>query len=180
MPPAALPIIAIAAAGAGAGLSFVQAQQQNRAIKKAEEATRRSADVQSRQTNDQASVERQKRLNENAQVKARLSLLAGETGLQTGDYSGLFQQAGTDLTTNLDILNQNLRNQLDLISSGRDANLAELGARKQNAFLSTLSGGLSGLQTGLSIASLSNSLGQTGTTTTGNPYGVQGPPDLRR
>lgn len=145
--------IAVAVGGLLAGTSAVQASQQNKAIKKAEGAQRRSAAVQTKQLEDAASLEREKRIMEQRRINSRLRVAAGESGLSlgTGTSMALQNQTMADLDRNLGLIDQNLRNQTLRVQSGADANIASLQSSRQNMLLSGISGGLDGALTGLQI-----------------------------
>lgn len=144
---------AVAIGGLLAGTSVFQAREQNKAIEKAEGAQRRAASVQTKQLEDAAAVEREKRIMEQRRISARLRVAAGESGLSLGSGTSLALQNQTvaDLDRNLGILDQNLRNETLRVQSGAEANIASLQSSVQNPLLSGVTGGLGGALTGLAI-----------------------------
>lgn len=144
---------AVVIGGLTAATSAVQASQQNDAAKDAEKAQRRAAATQTKQLEDAATVEREKRIQEQRRISARLRVAAGESGLSLGSGTSLALQNQTesDLDRNLGLIDQNLENQSLRVQSGAEANIASLQSSLQNPLLSGFSGGLGGASTGLQI-----------------------------
>lgn len=145
--------IGLAAAGtaAGAGISLYQAQQQNKAIKKSKESNKQAAAVKSKQVAASAENERQKLLLRQERVRGAIAAAGGESGFSLDDFAPLLNQADTDTGLNLAALRQNLALDLQSIDSGLDVNLSILENQQQNALLGSITGGLGGFSTGLSI-----------------------------
>ena len=152
--------IPIALAIAGGATSAVGAAQQNRAVKRSQDAARKNAEITRKQLGDAADLEVRKNQQESGRVRGRLRTAAAESGLEfTGSYDTLERQAAIDEATNLAIINQNEYNQTMRIYSGLESELASLQSRSQNVLLSSVSGAISGASTGLSIK---NALGTGG------------------
>ena len=93
-------------------------------------------------------------------IKAdQIGKLAAAAGISEADYANLYGQVETDLQENLSIIDTNLVNQKALVQTGAQADISRLDAQRGNPFLSAILGGLQGAQTGLSIASLGQSIG---------------------
>lgn len=145
-------IATLAATGITTYLSIQQARSQNAAISRAQASQVNAAAVQQEQLVEQAAVERRRIQNQTQQIEGRLRVAAGEAGVGLGgSTAALDRQAGIDQATNLTILDNNLENQQQRVTSGLEANLASLSANQQNPLLAGLVGGLGGLQTGLNI-----------------------------
>lgn len=145
-------IIGGASAAASGGLALVNAAEQNKAKKRSEDSARTAAAVQSKQINEAAALERQKRARESAQIRGRLAAVGSASGADpAGSYAALDRQAGFEFNTNIDILNTNRQNELARVASGLNANLTSLSAQGRNPFLDAFAGGASGLGTGLSL-----------------------------
>lgn len=139
--------------GLTATTSAIQAERQNKATKRAAASQAESARIQTQQLRDSAAVERDKRIQEQRRISARLRVAAGESGLSLGSGTplALQNQTQTDLNTNLGLLDQNLDSQILAVQSGAQANIHALEAQTINPLLATFTGGLSGASTGLSI-----------------------------
>lgn len=142
----------IGTAAFGTATSAQAARRRNDAIERSMASQSRSAAVRQRQVAEQAAVERQKEIDAAHRIRGRLRVAAGEAGVGLGgSYAALMRQADTDAATNVDIINRNENAQQTQLRSGLEANLSTLSSRTQNPLIAGLSGGLSGLQTGLSI-----------------------------
>lgn len=145
-------VLSAAGAASGAGLSIVNAQAQNKAKKRSEESARLAAATQSKQINDAAAIERQKRARESAQIRGRIAAVGAASGADpAGSYAALDRQAEFEYGTNIDILNTNRQNELARVASGLNANLTSLSAQGRNPILDAFAGGTSGFGTGLSL-----------------------------
>lgn len=145
-------VLSAAGAASGAGLSIANAQAQNKAKKRSEESARTAASVQSKQINEAAALERQKRARESAQIRGRLAAIGSASGADpAGSYAAIDRQADLNYNSNIDILNTNRQNELARVASGLNANLASLSGQGRNPLLDAFSGGASGLGTGLSL-----------------------------
>ena len=146
---------ALVLGGVGAVTSAVAAERQNDANSRARRSQQQAAAVQTQQLEDAAAVEREKRLQDQRRIAARLRVAAGESGLAlgSGTAEALQQQTQTDLSTNLGLIDQNLANQTLAVESGLEANLAALEAQEINPLIATFTGGLGGASTGLAIGS---------------------------
>lgn len=138
---------------AGAATTAVQAERQNDANDEARRERKKSADLQINQLNKASEVEREKRIDEQRRIAARLRVASGESGLSLGGGTPLALQNQTqfDLDRNLGILDENTKNQSALIRSGARADINALSARDINPLLASYTGGLSGASTGLAI-----------------------------
>lgn len=148
-------IIGAASAVAAGGASYYSAQQQNKAAKRAAGAQYQAAQVQTKQLEDQAALERIKRLREMASIEGRVKVSAAGAGLASdnGSFAALGQQAQGDATENLAILQKNVANQKASIASGLQVNLDQLAMQKRTPGLDAFSGFVGGASTGLSIGS---------------------------
>jgi|AACY02.16.fsa_nt_gi hypothetical protein len=171
---AAVSIGATIASTAGA---IASASARNAAIRRSMQAQARAAQTQRRQLSEQAGIEIQKEERRAQQIQGRLRVASGEAGVGIGgSYSLLQQQAAFDQGRNVDIVNQNLQNQADLVSTGAQANLASMSSNYQSPILSGFTGALSGLSTGLSIGGAVNSFDRLGNTPEPEPFN----PNIRR
>lgn len=158
---AAAPALLIGSTLASAALSAKQASDQNKAISRSMRSSRDAAAVQQKQITEQAAIEQAKNRNRAAQVRGRLRVLAAGAGTGMGGSTlALLRQADYDEAINEQIIETNARHQNERLRSGLDANLLSLESRVQNVLLSTLSGGLGGFNTGLSINGAIESFGE--------------------
>lgn len=139
--------------GIGAATSAVQASKQNKALKNAAASQSQAAAIQTTQLTDAAAVEREKRIDDQRRIAARLRVASGEAGLSLGSGTSLAlqNQSVSDLSTNLSILERNLQSQIAAVNTGAQANINALEAQTINPLLAGYSGGLGGATTGLSI-----------------------------
>jgi len=148
----ALPLLL---AGAGAATSYVQAEQQNHAAKKAEASTKQAAIVQTKQLADQAGLDREKSLRQARATRARALTIASGSGFEIGssDIDSLLAAITGDANTNLGIIETNRQNSTALVQSRRDAELASIQSKESSPFLSAFTGLFGGAQLGLGIDS---------------------------
>lgn len=175
---AALSIIGTAAStGVSYYASTEAARNQNDAIKKSMESRQQAAELRQDQLAEQAAIERQKQHDRSQQILGRVRVAAAEAGVgMGGTYSALAAQAEIDRGRNEQIINRNFLNNVALIQSGQQADHLALSAQMQNPVLAGLTGGLTGLQTGLSISQGIGSLGRLGSTPNPEPYQPVTPP----
>lgn len=145
---------ALASTAATAGASAYQASQQNKALRRSEESTRRATEVQNRQLAAAAGQELEVRRREADQTRGRIRVSAGEAGIGLGgSYAAMMRQADFDLAMNQQIIRQNFMNNVNATNSGYMASMAQLSAQRRNPLLDAFTGGLQGMSTGLSIGS---------------------------
>lgn len=144
----------------GAVTSAQQAKAHNKAISASIKSQRSAAAAQGKQISEQAALEKLKRQREAEQVRGRLRVAAGEAGVgTTGSFGALLRQSDFDLALNQSIIEKNRESQAARVASEFRAGAISTAAQGQNVGLSTLSGGLAGLSTGISIQSAIKSLG---------------------
>lgn len=154
--PAAL---AIGGTAMGAATSAVGASARNRAIAASMQSQRSAMATQQRQVQQSAAVERAKQIQQAQQIAGRLRVAAGESGVgMGGSMAALLRQTDLDAGMNLAILDQNLANQLAAIRTSGMAHMQQTASQAQNPLLAGIGGGLQGLSTGLSVASLGQQL----------------------
>lgn len=146
----------------GAGASYMQAQENNKSIKRAKAATTAANDVQNKQLTAQAAQAREKRLRESAAIRGRVLAAGGASGFDigSGDVSGLVTENTATTGIDLQTLYTNLQNRIAYGASATNAELINLDSRTQNAGLGAFQGGLTGFSTGLSLAGSYYSLEQ--------------------
>lgn len=140
-----------AVGGLGAILSLAGAQQQNSAATRASSEVRSASGLQRRQLQAQARQQRFEVTQREQQILGRLRVTAGTQGTSIESLSTLTQQAGFDAGFNRAVIDTNLDNTLALEASRTRAELAQLDATRQNPLLAMLTGGLEGVQAGLSL-----------------------------
>lgn len=162
-------VVALGAAGAlfGGATSYIQTQESNRAARRARQSVREAAGIQTTQLTEQAALERQKRINEAARIKARIINSGAASGFDTtsGDITGLVGQNTADTDLNLSILERNLQLEKQRVQSGAQANLDALKARIQSSVLAGITGGLGGAAAGLQLGMGINEVGKLSTPT---------------
>jgi len=148
----ALPLLLSAA---GAATSYIGAAQQEKQAKKAQKSTKQAAAVQTTQLNDQAALERAKALRQSRAIRARALVSAASSGFGTdsGDVDQLLQALASDTEINLDVIDQNRDNNVALVNSRKDAELASIRAKESSPFLDAFTGLFGGAQLGLGIQS---------------------------
>jgi len=158
---AALIIGAVSAAGT-AGATIYGNAERNKATKRAQDATQKAADVQSRQLKERAAVEQDNAARQAAQVRSRIRALQAGAGFNQFDaYDPLQTQANFDAEFNRQTLDRNVSNELERVQSGLQVDLAQLSANRVNPLLSAFTGITQGLSTGLSIANAGVQLGDS-------------------
>lgn len=155
--------IAAASTAVGTGASILGAQQQNRAVRRSIESTRRAGQIQEQQTSKQASQELERIRRERDQIVGRLRVAAGQAGTVTSatSFGDLTMQTGTDASINSQIVMENFQSQIDAIRTGTQANVDSAASRYRNPLLDTISGGFQGLSTGLQIGTAGISLNRS-------------------
>lgn len=176
----AIPALAIGSSVLGAATSFAAARQQNAAIQQSMASQAQAANIQQRQLAEQAGLERLRNERQAAQVLGRIRASSGEAGisLNSGTVRALENQAAADMGLNDQVIRSNFSNQVQLVRSGAQANLASLASRQQNPLLSGFSGAAGGLQTGLSIGTGISEVGRFFNTPQPQPVGNIAPPRL--
>ncbi len=142
----AIPLIIGAGTGAmGATASAAEARQFNRYERRRVSAEQEAQLVRARQVQAQAALEEQKNFNEAHLIRSRIRVAAGESGIGLGGtYEALMRQADYDAYINSEIIKQNLSMSLTNIRR-------PLLQRETSPLFAGLSGGLGGLQSGLSM-----------------------------
>lgn len=149
----------------GGATSAMQARSQNRAISRAASSQQNAARTQAQQLSNQSSVEKLRRQREAAQIRGRLRVAAGEAGVGLGGTTAaLMRQADSDEQLNVNMIDQNTRNQLARINTGLAANVTSLSSQIRSPILDAFAGGVGGFQTGLSLGQAGTSFQQLGNT----------------
>jgi len=164
----------------GGGLGFAQAQQRNQALESSMNAQNRALGVQQQQLVDQTAIERQRIERQQQQIEGRIRVLAGESGIGTtsGTALALQQQNEHDAGLNFAILDRNLRNNLAAVQTGAAANMQQLQSQAQNPLLSAFTGALTGMNSGLSIASAVDAFNRDRNTPQPEPFEPVQPPQF--
>jgi hypothetical protein len=160
--PVTLTVVGLAIAGAAtsATVSAISARKQNQAISKAMKSQRSATTVQQKQLADAAGLEKLKRRREHAAILGRLRVASAEANVGFGGtFAALERQADFDLAANQRIIDENYRNQVALVRSGFEANIAQLESQVRNPVLDSVVAGIGGFQTGLSIGTGLDSAG---------------------
>ena len=139
---------------ASAAVSAKQAQEQNKAISRSAGSAERGQRIQSEQIRKAAVLERRKIESQAARVRGliRVSGAARGTGI-AGSLESQLLQADFDEQLSIDAINANQASGLEFARSRLEAIGISLSGREMNSILAGFSGGLQGLQTGLSIVS---------------------------
>lgn len=137
----------------GGFTAYQDAERQGELISQQVKLQRHAFQVQRRQIEEQATLEKDKRSREAAQIRGRLRVIAGETGLGVG---ALTSQATIDLARNREIIDRNAANNIAFASSQSRLKIAALSAGKTDPFVAALTGGMTGMQAGLQLSSLSS------------------------
>lgn len=144
--------IAVSFAVIGAATSVYGANAQNQAVKKSMRSAKKAAEVQQKQLQDQADLERRKLRNEAERVRGTLRVQGAESGFEfDGTYDALERQANIDEAINGIVLKQNLRNEQAAAASNLAVQLDQIAQRGQNVLLAGITGAMEGAQTGLAI-----------------------------
>lgn len=174
MDPGTAALLIAATTATSAGISLRNQQQQNRSARRAGDAAAEAASVQTKQIQDQASLEKMKLRNQAAMIRGRIRAAAAQAGfVNDGTFQTLDEQVTTDTNLNTQIIAQNARNNIARVQSGLQADLANLSSRISSPILSAFTGGLQGASAGLSIASGVRSIYGTGTPQTTSIPGAQ-------
>lgn len=145
--------------GAMGGLTAAGASAQNKAIEKAQRDTAAAAKVEMQQVNEQAAMERQKRIADAQVMESRLRVAAGESGIGITEMN-LSLQRQNDVNAAIDtaILNRNLMNNMLRIRSEAKARISQLESSKRNAAIEGTIAGIQGFASGLAITASAGSL----------------------
>lgn len=145
--------IAIAVTAVSAGLAVVQAQQQNKAVKRSIQSQRQAATVQSHQVQEQARVRAQQRLADLHRTQGALRVSGAAAGVGTGSsYAQLEDAAALGAALDTNIIGRNATNNLTAIASDASARIAQLNASRVNPLLAGLAGGMKGYAAGSSMS----------------------------
>jgi len=152
--------LSAATAGVGVYASATQAQQANKFGRKQQQAQTHAAQVQERQIEAQAALEKEKTEREAHHIRSTLRVAAGESGLGLGGtYEALMRQADLDQALNTEIIERNAAMAIQSAYSQ-----VQPRPPTQNALLAGIMGGLGGAQTGLSLGAAGMGLQQSMTT----------------
>jgi len=159
----------------GAVTSVMGASQQNKAVKRSMMTNKKYAEmrrdsiierrgVMQKQTLAARDAESLKTMRRASEVRGRIRVAQASGGLSTGSGSGerVLTQADIDEAQNLSIINENTANKMTMMNinyknlntenmAGYEQNINAALAQGQNEMLAGLSGGMSGLSTGLSM-----------------------------
>ena len=151
---------------AGAGISAKQAQEQNKAISRSAGSAERGQRIQSEQIRKAAVLERRKIESQAARVRGLIRVSGAARGVGiAGSVESQLLQADFDERLGIDAINANQAAGLELARSRLEAIGISLSGREMNSILAGFSGGLQGLQTGLSIVSAVSAIpSESGTT----------------
>ena len=154
--------LAIAGLGAALGIfsSVNDAKKQNKAVRESKAAARNAAEVQGRQLTEQEAQQRAIRIQEARRVRANILAAGGASGfdLSSGDFADATFANEAFASQDLETLATNLRSSLDRMDSGLNSQIVEFNTRRQSVAGSALTGGLSGLSSGLSLGQNVNSI----------------------
>ena len=160
----AVPLITLAVTAAttayAASASASAARKQNRAIRASQASARFGTAATLDQLSTQAGYDMQKRRNEAEQVVGRIRATAAEVGSDNGSFLALQRQAAYDEQISDEVTRRNYDANVRRVQSGLDAQLIDLGSRIRNPVLDAFTGGIGGLQTGLSIGGTIGQFGQ--------------------
>lgn len=144
----------LATTALSAGAARSASDQQNEAIERSQASLTRSTVATQQQLVDSAQLERLKVARNAAQIEGRIRAARGTAGQgMDGSTLALIRQNDITAAENTAIIGQNLRNQIELAQSGFEANAAQLSAGYTNPTLASVTGGLSGFNSGLSLIS---------------------------
>lgn len=147
------PVTGAVAAGA-AGLSYIQAREQNDSIREQQRAAQVAAAQRTGQIARRAAHEREQARLEAAQIRGRLRVAGASAGDATGGNIHQLQYlAERNAQIQLSIIDDNASSATASIGSGLDAQIAALEGNALSPILAGISGGLQGIQAGLSIQS---------------------------
>jgi hypothetical protein len=138
--------------GISASAAAAQANSQNKANKASVNSAARGRDAQLSQTADAIQLEKMKRLNQAAAIRARLAVTSIERGVGTGgSVAALDANEAYNAELDSSILDTNQRNTNALIDSQTESQFASIMARNVSPLLAAFSGGFSGISAGLNI-----------------------------
>lgn len=148
---------------AGAAQAQDASRRQNNAAGKAKRAANEAAKVKADQLAEERRVNRENRIREARQLRARIKIAASQGGFALGGtFDQLQQQNDADLERGLRILDSNLTSNINAVQSGLRSRTAQIDGQRRNAGLDIFSGALSGASAGLSIGVGAGQLGLTG------------------
>ena len=128
-------------------------KQQNQAIGRSQASLFKSTEVAQQQLADSASLERLKVARNAAQIEGRIRAARGTSGQgMAGSTLAILRQNDITEAENIAIIGQNLRNQNARVQSGFEAEANRLNAGLTNPNLAAVMGGLSGLNSGISLS----------------------------
>jgi len=149
--------VALTGMALSAGTAGYQGYAQNKATtdaaSRAAAAQNDAIAVGQEQVGDQASLEKQKVFDEAQQLKSRIRVAAGESGMGTGSGTAkaLTRQADFDTAKNFQIIGRNKKNNIKAIRSGGKARIAGLERPSRNPLLEGMMNGVQGFGSGLYI-----------------------------
>lgn len=147
-------VVALALTAAGAAVSAKQAQEQNKAISRSAGSAERGQRIQSEQIRKSAVLERRKIESQAARVRGLIRVSGAARGVGiSGSVESQLLQADLAERLGIDAINANRASALELARSRLEAIRIDLSGREMNSVLAGFTGGLQGLQTGLSIVS---------------------------
>ena len=137
----------MATAGLGVYSSAAQASAQNKYQKRRARAEDKAISIQSKQIQQQSVVEKQKSFDEAQQIRSRIRVAAGESGIGLGGtYDAFMRQADFDSAFNEQTIEDNALMNIAAVHSQRTPQ-----APSTNTTLNAIIGGLTGLSTGMSL-----------------------------
>lgn len=145
--------LTIGATAFGAATSAYGAYAQNQALSHAAGSYNQAARVQTNQVASQGAAERGENRRTADQIAARARVLSIAAGGSAGSVADIDRTLVFDAARNAQISRDNEAARIAAIRSGNEAALASLRGQARLAILDTISGGLYGLSTGLSISS---------------------------
>ncbi len=142
---------ATAATSAGTAIytSAAAAKGQESYARESYALQKEAIEVQQGQVREQEAVERYKMQNKAQQIRSRIRVRAGESGIGLGGtYEAMMRQVDYDAEMNKLILGRNARNQIMSIRSRQQP----IRQQPMSPFLEGLTSGISGFASGLQIA----------------------------
>lgn len=133
----------------GGASSFIQARRTNRAIQSQIAAEQEAVNVSARQQAQRAAQQRQEIERSAAQVRGRLRVVAGATGLETAT---LDRQAAFDLSRNVALIEGNLASNLDALRTNAQGRVTGFSAQTVSPVLRATQGAITGFVAGVNIA----------------------------
>lgn len=155
-----IPALSIGTAIFGAFTNAAAARQQNQAVQSSLQSQREALRIKQQQQSSQAGIEKQKRINEAAQIQGRLRVAAGEAGVGLGgSAAALARQAEFDKAVNLSIIDANFQRRIAFGQAQFRSTAAQTVSQTQNPLIAGFSGAVSGLETGLRIGRTAQDIG---------------------